>query len=176
MTVSILLDVDGVLANFAGGLLASHKTKLRVKDLTKFDFLDELDFDAREVIGNGLEFCKNLPLYPGAKRFVRKLQKLGRVDPLTAPFHGASLWRMGRSNWLAWHFDLFAPTYCPTEKKHLVPGNVLIEDNLETVIRWSATQRRPAILIDRPWNRHFKVPYRAHSYKEALAMAKLLIQ
>jgi hypothetical protein len=166
---TILLDVDGVICDFVGGILTAGGSKYKPEDITEFDFLDDLDFDAKAVIGDGFGFCMGLKEYPGASAFVDKLKGLGSVIALTAPFKGAGGWIEARELWLKNHMGIMDVIHCPTEHKKLVDGSFLIEDNSETARYWGWHRYgREPIIIDRRWSYPVEDCFYATNYERIL--------
>jgi 5'(3')-deoxyribonucleotidase len=156
---TILLDVDGVIADFCGSALEVIKQlghgeflpdhvvefamELLVPEHARPSFLERLQADG---------FCSALAPYDGAQDFVRELRSLGEVVVVTAPMPGSTSWRVERESWLQRHFGL---TYVvSTHEKHTVRGDFLIEDKWENAVGWAeAHPMGRVLLLDRPYNR-----------------------
>lgn len=155
----ILLDVDGVIADFCTSALKvianlGHGEFL-TDDVVHYTMEHLIPEHAREEFLAELRrdgFCHALAPYDGAGDFVRDLWRYGDIVVVTAPMPGASSWMRERQAWLQRHFGL---TYVlHTHDKHLVHGDVLIEDRFDTAARWAeAHPYGTALLIDRPYNR-----------------------
>jgi 5'(3')-deoxyribonucleotidase len=180
---TILCDVDGVLADFMGEVclkLAPHGHGYQVDDFRHWDLNETLSVPAQRDLLTILSepgFCQSLPWYDGAKDFLGELHADGaRVYAVTAPFDGSPFWAYERKNWLGPHLDRKRVLSVSGEAKHLVRGDVLIEDHPKTAHDWLQSNRDGiAILVDRPWNGpaakewhcHHRM-YRVKSYAEAL--------
>jgi 5'(3')-deoxyribonucleotidase len=175
--VRILIDCDGVVADFVGGLIAAANPiltsppyrlpKLTEDMFTAYEFKDSglppATVRVLNSIMNGPGFVEELPLYIGAVKAVDLLLNEGHeIVFVTKPHKGSPTWVYERTRWLGWHF----PGQCKivhTAHKELIPGDALIEDSPDNLTRWySETEyNKPAhpvpILIDRPWNRGIKV-------------------
>jgi 5'(3')-deoxyribonucleotidase len=170
MTV-ILVDVDGVLADFTGHL--SKETGIPEDAFTAFKFEDCLTPEQTELCRDVLArpgFCSTIPAYKGAKSFVKNLKKLGEVVAVTAPWHSCTTWEWERRGWLK-NLGIGRMISAKAEDKHLIQGEYLIEDRIDTLECWRGGGRFP-ILLDRPWNRTEIFTPRLHSYREIVDYIK----
>jgi len=122
-------------------------------------------------------FCRDLDWYQGVPLFLNALRARGDLHAVTAPLHGSDHWMTERMRVLEHmgfphdHVHFTSGTY-----KHLVRGDVLIEDHPKTCADWcKANKKGQAILIDRPWNSPKAKEYvphprvtRASSYDQAM--------
>ncbi len=165
MTI-VLLDVDGVLADFVGGVLAS------VEEPPAYDKVN--DYDLSKVLNPNqyhdfLQFssyagwCKKLKWYDGAKDFVTNLDLAGcEVHAVTTAWEKSHHWHRERLEWLAPRIPWDRVTF--TTQKRLVRGDFLVEDSARNLQKWAAAHPNGTpILLDRPWNQgdfafdHFRV-------------------
>ena len=156
MEYTIVLDCDGVLADFVGALAKG------------FEFDPEIvtEHDLRHVFGEKWPhmvtaicsegWCSQVPMYEGAQELYKGLAKLGRVIIATSPWDSET-WCCERTRWIRERFP--KPNIVFARDKHDVRGDVLIEDSAESVEGW-IDHLEPAILVDRPWNKHWNSPYR----------------
>lgn len=157
----ILLDVDGVVADFEG---AVRRTVAEVGYVmpapTEWNFT--LSFPA-EISDHYLNrasqpgWCSAIEAYPGAERFVAELRTLGDVVAVTAPLGCCPTWESERREWLRCRgiHDVVS-----TRRKDLVYGDVLIEDKVENLRAWYDRWQRDAygILVQHTYNRHADWP------------------
>jgi len=178
LSLNIAVDVDGVLADFVGGLLqrlAPRGHRYAVDDVKHFELSRTLTPEALHVANDIMAapgFARELDWYPGARLFLSILKDLGDVTIATAPFRGSPTWQDERAKWLDPYVQANDIVSVPTKKKHLVTqfADVLVEDRAETLESWKGVQPDGlAVLIDRPWNRQ-AAPYavRVRSYLEAV--------
>lgn len=140
----ILLDMDGVIANFnySFNKLYQEITGVRLANpWPSYYYINNLGNKAAvNEVWSRPELFLNAPLYSGAKSFVQALCKLGKVFLITSPgkntgFHGYMKWL-----WVQQHFPrLFDfKTFVTCSTKELVRGDFLIEDRVSTVKKWLA--------------------------------------
>lgn len=163
----ILLDIDGVLADFVGGALRL------------FHRLDALEawppgeWEVARVIGvadedfwatvdhGGEDFWARLEPTPWAAGFVELCEGVcpGRVSLLSSPSRDPYS-AAGKIQWIRSHFPQFEQRYifAPAEKELLAaPGRLLIDDNDGNCERFAAAGG-DAIVFPQPWNRIGAVP------------------
>lgn len=158
---TVLLDVDGVLADFISGALANLK---RLFDIDgKHDHVINWHFEtcfgltsaqAKQLHDSWTEpgFCAGLPPYVGAVDGVNALREYANVYPLTAPFNSVP-WVSERDAWLGKHFGFSRKAITHTEAKYLVKGDVFVDDKTEHVIAWQAAHPQGVgILWAQPYN------------------------
>ena len=155
---SILLDMDGVLADTMGTLMdvieAEHHVRLCHADITDYWFKG-LKVPQRAFM-DGLKlrgFYRHLEVITGAVRGVNRLREKydDNVFVCTAPMRGCEAsCEDEKREWLEKHFDReFAERAVVTSTKDNVPGKLLVEDNPDIVrnAMWLP------IMFDQPWNR-----------------------
>lgn len=165
----VLLDVDGVLANFieaslrvlrAVGVSAEHD------DVTSWHLEDSLGLTNKQR-GWLMEawsepgFCSMIPPYAGAREGVDALREVADVYAVTAPMWSSPTWQGERTEWLVKHFAFDRKDVVSTHAKYLVAGDVLVDDKPETVAKWRQWGRITGrghtglgVLWDRPYNRN----------------------
>jgi 5'(3')-deoxyribonucleotidase len=177
----ILLDVDGVLADFTSAVLqwgnAITGLDKRLADVTFYGQLFELypeEFRHKiEQIVSSEGFCSKLEVYKGAKDGVAKLRELGRVYAVTSPWHSKT-WCFERAWWLKAHFGMKDWDVIHAREKHLVRGDMLVEDHPVKLAMWQGVnQEGLALLVDMPYNQGTDPALqRVHTWNEIVAAAK----
>ncbi len=158
---TLLVDVDGVLCNFADTYLAmlnsltgrSH-TSL---DITSWHF-DRCVASAEEdqavwrQIANSEDLVYELPEYPETGAFLEAMRRKYRVVAVTAPAWDCPHWMPGRADWLRRRgFSTKDIVFC--SDKRLVDGHIFIDDHPENVASWYCQRYNcQAFLVHRPWN------------------------
>ena len=161
--IRILLDVDGILADFVTPCVAHVNeimgTTYTVDDVDRWDIMEALDVPpkvATEVFDRMKEkdACYNLAVYSGAQEAVEGLKAIGEVFAVTAPMSGPN-WAHERERWLNLHFGIKPANVISTSAKHCVAGDILIEDKTSTLIKWREHHAHGyGVLWHRPSNRH----------------------
>lgn len=176
----VLLDVDGVLADFitpafkiANGLLGTdHKPDdLDIWDMAEWLKLEKHQstafYDAVKLEG----FHDDLPVYPGAVEGVKRLQEIADVHIVTSPMYGKT-WCSERWNWLYKHFGIKSKDVTHTHAKHYFRGDFLVDDKPENVLKWqSRNAEGTGLLWDQKYNWALigeKVFIRVQSWNEVL--------
>jgi len=168
----VVLDVDGVLANFTVGVLVLVEEvtgkKFVPADVTMFDFTKALGLTTTEAvavkkaIGAKRGFAMSLPPYPGARQGVRRLRELGEVFCVTSPWDSNEWWRAERESWLALHFGIDRVHHA--SDKTVYEADVFVDDKSSHVRDWlAAWPGRTAVFWRTPHNTSEAVPAGAHS-------------
>lgn len=184
----ILLDVDGVLADFVSGFLSvANKlvgTHYKPEDVKEYSMtnLPGLKAKSYEIWSQCQQegFALKLPVFKGAVEAVQMLQRLGEVFVVTAPcwsprvedlqdlpdgvlsdveylregiYDQGRTWSFDRARWLSKHFGIEPDQVISTHAKHVIEGNVLIDDSPEKILSWATRHpRRLGILFTQPYN------------------------
>jgi 5'(3')-deoxyribonucleotidase len=177
----VLLDVDGVLADFPSAALryingvGPLPFPVTLNDVTEHDILDCLGLSALQERFDRwcaeVELCRNLPVYPGAQDFVLSLRTFAEVVIVTSPYSAVPNWCHQRIEWLKEHFGIEKRDVIFAKRKELVMGDILIDDKAANVDAFlQAPTKGSAVVFDQPWNRRCDIPahYRARGYAEAL--------
>lgn len=149
----ILLDCDGVLADFGGGLLDILGGRPLV-----YDFISELPAalaaDVRKRC-NDPGFWRTLEPIEGAIEGVATLREFAEVYVVSSPWSTCVGWHYARLKWLEAAFGFGRESFVATPSKFLVFGDVLVEDRPETLVQWLEQNPGRGILFDQAYNREF---------------------
>lgn len=157
----VLVDVDGVLSGFVSSYLrAVYRETGRqysYEDVTQYDMKRALglnDLEAANVASHVQTpgFCEDIPVLEGATDGVRRLQEIAEVYIVTAPWNANRTWTYEREKWLARNFGIPSSRVIHTHAKHLVTGDILVDDKTDTIRKWSETHPGTAVLWECPWN------------------------
>lgn len=153
---TVLLDVDGVLADFLSTVLRLAGVGVDKSQIIDWDLRKCLSPAAHRRVTDLLSFsdsiAKHMDVMPGAQRAVDTIRETGfGVVAVTSPWLSNPTWEHQRRAWLRAKFDIRPENIISTPAKHLVDGAVLVDDKAEAVERWSAVRGRPAILFRHPY-------------------------
>lgn len=144
----VLLDCDGVLANFiernlreladAFGIVRDHD------DVT--DWRLEASLGLTEDQRHHMKaqwslpgFAASMEPYRGAREGVDGLRAVADVYCVTAPMWSSPTWQHERTEWLGRYFGFERDQVVSTAAKHLVNGHVLVDDRVDVLGRWLST-------------------------------------
>ena len=163
VNVSILLDIDGVVAGFAEHYLDTlHKlTGFRAHthqiDRWHFHECEWFPKEAKRQVEAEIEkpgWCYGIPLLPHAIGLVGSLREIGTVYAVTSPWASSKHWMYERTEWLHHRLGIRQRHVVHTMAKSLVAGDVLIDDKPENVEDWAqAHAKGRGILFTAPHNR-----------------------
>ena len=161
----VLLDVDGVFANFIKGCLphVHYLTGRRHDhdDVDQFMIEKALDLDSDEtawlyeqVATEG--WCRRLAAYEGAKEGIEQLRQFAQVWAVTQPFRSKT-WSYERDTWLMEGFGFVEDDilHVRSKAKHAIDGDILIEDKVSTLLEWQ--EHHPegyGIMFERAYNKN----------------------
>lgn len=187
----ILTDVDGVLVDFVGGVcsdLRKSGENVWPSHVKSWELSHTFSDRALGLFGSHSKrkgFCYELEWYKGALGFLAALRRLGDVHAVTAPLYTSEHWMAERMKSLGdMAFTHDHVHFTAGRFKHLVRGDVLIEDHPKTAADWCRVNKRGhAILIDRPWNQPIAKEYDKHprvirvcSYDQAVRAIESIAQ
>ena len=157
----ILVDCDGVLADFASAALdlIEERTGDRHthEELVHWDVFKSVDKAHLEhVLQDAVEhegFCLGLKPFDGARTFMKVLKdRYEEVYILTSPFV-AREWVYERTRWLEGHFGIDPRDIVHAKDKKVVFGHALIDDSGKNLRSWGgAWPEGIPILMDAPYN------------------------
>lgn len=162
-TMLILIDQDGVLADFDRGFYNAwqasdnaypaiepqHRRNFYVKD----DYPKDIQADAVDII-TAKGFFRDLPAIAGAVESLNQLLDLGHdVRICTSPLNIYKNCVQEKYEWVEQHLGLdFIARMIVTKDKTVVHGDVLIDD--KPVVTGSRIPAWQHIVYDQPYNRH----------------------
>jgi hypothetical protein len=157
-----LVDVDGVLADFVGGLADAVPGVDALRNPTTYDYFASLEPEVRlaafDVLGDAA-FWRDLRPIPGALDVLANLRGVADdVWLVTSPWRGCPGWERARRAWVDAHIGADIKMMA-TWDKYKVPGDVFFDDNPNHVEAWMlAYPGRVAFLVDQPYNRDAVLP------------------
>jgi 5'(3')-deoxyribonucleotidase len=139
----VLLDVDGVLCDFIGGVLElveEYTGQRRTREeVDRFDFAAALGLspDIRRKVYTAIAerawWWRLLRPHDGSRAGVDALQEIADVWIVTSPWDSCPRWLYERTNWLRSYFDIPASRVITTHAKHLVDGDWIVDDKTATL-------------------------------------------
>lgn len=161
----VLLDCDGVLADFIGAwidlvadAIGVRLTHDEVDDWHFFSVLEKRGIDYKHLKDlEGLKdhvwsktkekgFCQQLRIFEGAQKAVAALQEVSELYIVTSP-NDSEFWMYERTHWLMEHFNVPYRRIGYLYDKFLVEGDYLIDDRVDNVFNWTAHQNGLGILF-----------------------------
>ena len=162
MKPRLLLDVDGVLADFTNPVLEFLRTvgiDKSYEDICRWDIFEgnsELEDEFKESYASHPGYCYNLKPLPGAIDFVRSARKSYDISIVTTPYD-VPYWYNERKDWIVDNFGLSRSCITFTHHKEFLEGDIFVDDKLENVERWSKNwshrKKTVPVVFDQPWNR-----------------------
>ena len=161
----ILVDMDGVVADFEGGFVEKWKAKhpdkpfVPLEDRTTFYSFKQYPLLHRPLVWNIMmapDFFADLPPIEGSIKAVKRMARSGLEiffcsSPLIPNRTGAS----EKYAWIKKHFGItWVDKLILAPDKTLVRGDILIDDRPE--IKGSQTPSWEHVLYDQPYNREIK--------------------
>ncbi|WP_427184509.1 5'-3'-deoxyribonucleotidase [Bordetella bronchialis] len=159
----ILIDQDGVLADFENAFIEAWRTAhpgippVEFADRKSFHILEDYPADLRgraEALYTAPGFIRDLPPVPGALDAVRELVELGMdVRICSSPLRQYENCVAEKYRWVEKHLGrAWTERLILTRDKTLVQGDILIDDR--PAIEGAARPRWRHIVYDAPYNRH----------------------
>ena len=143
---TLLLDCDGVLADFVSAYLKIVEFQLgrshTPAEVTRWDINASLGItgvdssNVKRAIGNAPRLARNLAVYDGAKYGVSELLDLTDLYIVTSPWNSNPTWTHDREAWLFENFGIRSNRVIHTSAKHMVRGDILVDDKTETLVEW----------------------------------------
>ncbi len=170
----ILIDVDGVIAAYSEAFIEAYMkcggNRVSPTDVTDWDF--ELCLPRCKELSNYIRaythapgFALELAPYPGAVKAVKRLMQVCEVVFVTQPLDSKT-WAHDRAEWLRNHFG--PCTIVSTKHKHLVKGDVIVDDRGENVLEWlQSWPDGQGIVWAQPWNSESRL-YRTNDWADVL--------
>jgi 5'(3')-deoxyribonucleotidase len=161
----ILLDVDGVMTDFVGQMIKIINDQFPLRsftheDITEWNVEKCIDLDIADVSSYCLSimsqpgFVMTMRPKDGTIQGIKVIQSLGDVYAVTSPMVLNPLWEAERRTWLKNIVGLDRKQVISTAAKHLIVGDVFVDDKATNITRWhEAFPHGRALLWDAPYNR-----------------------
>lgn len=162
----VLLDVDGVLCDFMGPLVAEINVQLgttfKREDVTCWNPRDALGLTNKQIdavydmTARAPGWCRTLEPYSGAVEGFHRLKEVANIHIVTTPFHTSKTWMSERTEWLKQYFDVKPEDITFTSRKEWISADYLVDDKAETCLQWDLQYHGVPILWDTPHNRQLQ--------------------
>lgn len=151
MKKQILLDCDGVLADFVTASLELHGKTFEDANVDKWDYFHDWGVTDREFFEPmGYDFWANIEPFPWAQDLLNVLSK-HEVTICTAPILNPECFA-AKAEWINKHFDIPFQNIMIGKKKWLMAGNgILVDDSEKNIEKFRAAGGR-AYLFPQPYN------------------------
>lgn len=145
----VLLDVDGVLANFIGKVCDTIREigggDFTPDHVTEFDFAKCLmahgmsagaAMETKRIISERPGWWSSLEPFPEAQIGVAHLMATADVYIVTSPWNSCPTWLHERESWLKRYFAIPHSRVLACSAKHIVAGDIFVDDKTETLRVW----------------------------------------
>lgn len=173
----ILMDVDGVVADFTGHLLGClslrDKSVPSVEDIDTWDLKPHFTENQWKAVKQMLcDFCFwfSLPVIEGAQDGIERLKSEHEVVWVTSSYDSCPSWLHIRKQWLKKNFGAKSDEIVITSNKSLVAGDILVDDKPENIKRWQ--QHGVCYIFDAPYNRNIG-GYRVADWPDLVSRLRL---
>lgn len=169
MKKTLLIDIDGVVADLTGHILnkinQKHDTNYNNSHIVSWAFHSKhssiFKDEEHRLMANELfessGLVADLPFIDGALNALNALQKTNRYKMVwaTAPYEKAPSWVFDRMNWFQKHLFQISPYYVFAQNKELIDGDILIDDKPENILSFvnEKPDIREGLLFTQPWNK-----------------------
>ncbi len=176
----VLVDVDGILANFVDAALDV------VEEVTgrKFDHDDVHMWDITQLIECDIKkkeckklmdspgFATSFAAYDGAIEAIKKIRNDYELFFVTSPMHSNRSWMPERVDWLCNKFGTNPDHVNFVKHKYIVRGDVLIDDSPTNVMEWERHNPKGlGLLWTRKYNENDKGPFvRVSSWSQVFTL------
>ena len=180
----ILLDVDGVVADFASAFLDVYYQLTNIRrwadEVTDWDICRALGISKdleREIYkaieGPGFAYQAITP-YREAPIGIQSLRKVAEPYWVTSPIHSQT-WMYDRTEWLRRYFQVEPGRVIHCSAKELLRGDMLVDDKLENIDRWrGANPHGLGLLWSAPYNQGRSDLVRVHTWDQVIEYARAL--
>lgn len=192
----VLLDADGPLFDFTQGYLdALHTIVPGQYRLVMVDrwAIHECSFFVRAAARAGMTpsqlkaavadlvirpgFTESLAVQRGAKQAVSALREIAEVYVVTAPWDSSPTWMHERMHAIHKHFDIPRAHVLQTATKHIVHGDVFVDDKPSNVRSWG--KRWPgshALLFDMHHNQTGDIDLERATWDRVIERTKMRVE
>jgi 5'(3')-deoxyribonucleotidase len=183
---TVLLDVDGVIANFtqlylscakAAGVLSMEFPSDWESPYEKIEEALHLTKDGEAAVYkllNAPDAAFNINPYPKAVEGVKSVAEIAEVYFVTNPIGSSPTWSWDRMRWLKKHFgDELGGNVVLTPHKFLVRGDIFVDDRPSNLEPWKkAWPYGIEVCWDQPYNQDWK-SHKVNMWEHVVELARL---
>jgi len=147
--MNILVDCDGVLANFVKASLAAHGRRETEADCRRYDYYLDWPISTTQFLSKvrGYDFWFGMEEYPWARELLRRI---GDYTISTKPSVDREC-GVGKFDWLRQRGVKIGDVMVGRKKWLMAPGSLLIDDHEMNCVEFRAAGGK-AIVFPQPWN------------------------
>ncbi len=172
--MKILLDQDEIICQWVARITQyyneDHGTSYTLDDVTNWDVTTNFGPGSEGAIRSYMryiELYRDLEPVEGAIPGMKKLIDAGHdVYIVTSVPKCAGISYHGKLEWLRRNTPFFnLNKFCAFHTKWMVAGDILFDDGLHNIMPWVKTGR-PAVILDKPWNRDMAGAIKKHGVEQ----------
>ena len=153
----VLLDCDGVIADWTGAVADVVRKHGGEMDLTKWFRNNDLAPDIRGKVMRELndpDFCFMFKPLAGAIEAIKELRAAGHEVQFVTAIWDSPTWAYDRNRWLRKHGLIKSTSGVTfTKDKHIVKGDFFVDDKISNVLEWrKAWPNGIGVVWAQPWN------------------------
>ena len=189
MKKTILVDLDGICADLFtpwleqyNNLFRSGKAPVKIEDITDLDILKTKNVNGHiyKVIDGKTtpNFFRTLKPLDGAIDAIKAIKKADHnLVILSAPSKDINSWS-DKIYWIRENLGIKSnKNIILTSSKHMVSGDVLIDDNPKNIAGWLETNPNGvAVQINWPWNKDSKAQIKADGWQDTKTAWKKILE
>lgn len=153
--LDVVLDVDGVLADFVAAtlryLLEKHRVEIRPSHINVWDIVSVPEIKPyKEDLWKAWAqkgYAQNLPVIEGTQETVALLRRYANIKFATAPMKANPTWIKERNAWLRRYFDARTVDITHTDKKSVVPGHFFVDDKPANIEEYAGVHKDAHVFL-----------------------------
>lgn len=173
----ILLDCDGVLANFVKASFVAHNKEYSDDLDIGWDYFEDWNISEKQFWDKlrGYDFWYNIEPYPWAKTLYNSLKSIAPVNILTAPSEDSEC-PQAKIEWLRDHLGVPLKEIIISRNKYLFANktNILIDDNMHKIESFYDYGGN-VIVFPQSWNKNHRF-YPHSDYRSVIKQCSKMVE